>query len=160
MKYLKSVLFHIACWTFVLAGLIGCGAFLPKPAIPPVSDAQRAAEEIIWRKTYGRSEKVPRVDWRAPNCAKPDGRVGIKSPYVDGDGNPTFGCVGGATYSPAYVIVARADGQAISDTGLAHEFLHAAQLYDGQSDPGHVGPDWGAGGKLESARAALVAAGL
>lgn len=160
LKLVRYAVVHAAFWTFVVAGLLGCGAFIPKAIQTPLTSEQEHGYSIVWVQTYHRAERLPTVDWRLPTCSKPDGRVGIGSPYMDGSDQIQVGCVGGVTFSPVYVIVARSEGQRLSETGLAHEFLHAAQFYDGQSDPGHVGPDWAPTGLLGQANAALVAAGL
>ena len=41
------------------------------------------------------------------------------------------------------------EGARFSDTALAHELLHAAQMYDGIQDPRHVLPVWSSGNLVD-----------
>lgn len=53
------------------------------------------------------------------------------------------------------------DGPTISHTAFAHEAAHCALFLRGEDDPNHTRNDWwGAGGAVERAQGALVAAGL
>lgn len=148
----RDTLAAVMLWMCLMALLLlqGCASWFR--ARLPVHDRQAEAQRIVW-EVYGRKEPPPTVYWTAPTCTSSTGKLGF-GPSRGG------GCLAGATYVPYAVTVVWVEGMTYSESGFAHEHLHAALMLDGMDDPDHLLSVWKAGGLLERANHALVLAGL
>jgi hypothetical protein len=133
------------CW--VLLHWLGCatgGAPLPTG----VRAGEEQAVHIIWSEVYGRTDRPPLVRWiqgAALSCIDPasdkpgfpqwDFPAGLDQAAVQA-------CHEGYTWSPLEVLVSWHGEASFSDTALAHELWHAADLRRFRSDAKHVGPEW------------------
>lgn len=141
---------------FLLLWQTSCAALLHRTTDPPVYDRQEEAQTLIWEGVLGRKEPHPWVFWvegRHLTCTTPGGKQGFGASFVPG-------CLAGVTYVPWAITVARRPGEKYSEGAFAHEHLHAAQGYDGISDPNHILPDWQPGGLLEVMNKELAKAGM
>lgn len=102
--------------------------------------ALRQATGIVWHDVYRRTDRVPIVqivqgdalDCIDPNSKTPGFRVLL---------HKGFDCRNGYTASDDKISIAWT-GQPWSETTLAHELRHAAQLRDWIIDPTHQRDDW------------------
>jgi hypothetical protein len=121
----------------------------------PATGKPRQAEAValVWH-LYGRTDPPPAVRWMQGvdlDCVSAAGHLGMLYGGL---------CMAGMSV-PGTVLVVWHPGESFSATALAHELLHERLQRDtGDSDPGHAGPGWRAGGELELAVAALAAAGM
>lgn len=102
---------------------------------------------------YNMDPAVVNVTWVTSALFADDGRA------VDG---VAYGCeLIVQWWSARWTSGRSVDGPAISSTALAHEMAHCALHLRGDSDHDHKLVEWwGAGGKVEQARAALARSGL
>lgn len=144
----------------VAYSLAGCGELPSGPGYPKKPDQESAVAILV--NAY-HMEAQPEIEW-------------IEGDRLDCDSPGTFSvavgrshvCVGGWTYSDAFMQVSWLPGYKFSKLRLAHEFKHADLfLYtgSGEADPvGHgndSGPIWGIpDGEVGRANAALDSAGL
>jgi hypothetical protein len=128
---------------------------------------QRLAVRVVWNETYSMMAPAPTLGWvnqASLNCNKEDGHYnGFK--IYNGD------CVWGVTWTAAkevWLAHPAPEYTSFSWNGvLAHELLHYSLfLNTGDADVDHKDPGFGtlyghpAGGAIDQADAALVAAGL
>ena len=126
--------FGASVWV-VLFWLSGCAALGMRGELMAVEGADDAVW-IVWHDVYGRRDQPPKVRWVTGaelTCAQANGITGFPTP---------MGCRGGWTLSPLSVSVSLHDAEPLSDTPLAHELRHAADLRDGIGDPDHRGAQW------------------
>jgi hypothetical protein len=119
----------------LMLALAGCDFY----RVPYQTDASR----IIWRDTYGATKSTPDVEWHFSPLSCADGQGFMRGSYYgDPSGNT---CVLGVTWIPIRISeVAFPEGDAVSDTSLAHEFFHV-YLNDTTGDPDsdHKNPGFG-----------------
>lgn len=145
---MKSVLWF-ALGMLLAATLSGCATlkqYKPK-------DGSEQAVWIIWR-SYGRTDHPPLIRWKegdALNCEDPNsGKPGFKT---------IVGCREGFTWTPFDVWVAWHGEASFSETALAHELMHSAQLREGIVDPLHKTQAFQPGGAVDRANGLLLEAG-
>lgn len=114
---------------------------------------QEQAVHIIWVEVYGRTDRPPLVRWYTGDqltCTDPDsGKPGIQMGAE---------CREGWTWSPVEVLVSYHGETSLSETALAHEFLHALLLREGVwLESHHDRPDFYP--RIDVANAAIIQAG-
>lgn len=126
-----------------LASSSGCataravGAQLGARGVPMDVPGADQAVAIVWGEVYGRVDPPPALRWVTGADLSCDGGRGFVAYGRDGKD-----CVSGYTLSPFAVSIALLEGQPLSESSLAHELRHAADLRDGILDDGHEGAAW------------------
>ena len=154
---IESALFCLFAIAFIASlVMLSCATVHRLGDSTPVLGQDRAVV-IAWRDVYHRTEPAPAIRWvTALDCTDPDnGLPGFTAHLVTGRA-----CRQGVTETVAECFVARGPKDAISDTTMCHEMMHAAQAYDGVFDPLHRTPSFADGGDVDRCTAALRAGGL
>lgn len=153
VQFPHLLLVSLACATSCAA--VGMrGAVVERPGLAE-------ATAFVWQ-AYGRRDTAPKVrvvEGAELSCTDPNsGKPGFVVILGAEDGSPRQDCREGFTMSPLEVSVAW-HGEPWSRTSLAHEMMHARQARDGIIDPDHRRIEWGPGGEVDQANAALEAQG-
>ena len=119
-----------------LIWLWGCGR--SEPLMPPgLEEISAHGQQLLWEQYLGQASALtPDVYWQDSTCTSQSGLLGVLLP-------DRSTCVGGyfihtinGIFLPAQV------SNRLSDTGFAHEHIHAWLWVYGISDPKHERPEW------------------